>query len=142
MEEVVSDANVNRALKRVAANKGSAGVDGMTVGQLPEHLKAHWPAIRAKLLTGLYEPGPVLRRSIPKRDGGVRELGVPTVLDRLIQQAILQVLEPIFDPTFSESSYGFRPRRSAHEAVRQAKRYLEEGYGGVVDVDLDRFFDR
>jgi len=142
MEEVVSDANVNRALKRVAANKGSAGVDGMTVGKLPGYLREHWPALRTKLLEGTYEPAPVLRRTIPKAGGGVRELGIPTVLDRLIQQALLQVLEPIFDPTFSESSYGFRPGRSAHDAVRQAKRYVEAGYGWVVDVDLDKFFDR
>jgi group II intron reverse transcriptase/maturase len=142
MEEVVSDANVTRALKGVQANKGSPGVDGMTVEKLPGYLREHWPALRAKLLEGTYEPAPVLRRTIPKSGGGKRELGIPTVLDRLIQQAILQVLEPIFDPTFSESSYGFRRGRSAHEAMRQAKRYIEEGYGWVVDVDLDKFFDR
>ena len=142
MEEVVAHENMTRALRRVQANKGSPGVDGMTVGQLSGHLRAHWPALREKMLAGTYEPAPVLRRTIPKADGGTRELGVPTVLDRLIQQAILQVFEPIFDPTFSASSYGFRPNRSAHEAVRQAKRYIEEGYGWVVDVDLDKFFDR
>jgi len=142
MEEVVTDENVSRALRRVRANKGSAGIDGMTVEELPRFLKAHGPALRAKLLAGTYEPAPVRRHAIPKRGGGQRELGIPTVLDRLIQQAILQVLEPIFDPTFSESSYGFRRGRDAHQAVRQAKRYIEEGYRWVVDLDLDKFFDR
>lgn len=142
MEEVVTDENVSRALRRVRANKGSPGIDGMTVEELPRFLKTHWPALRVKLLAGTYEPAPVRRHTIPKRGGGQRALGIPTVLDRLIQQAILHVLEPIFDPTFSESSYGFRPGRSAHDAVRQAKRYVEEGYRWVVDLDLDKFFDR
>jgi len=142
MEEVCGRENCKQALKRVKANKGSAGVDGMTVQQLPEHLKQHWPVIREQLLSGTYEPQPVRRVEIPKPDGGVRKLGIPTVLDRFIQQAVMQVLQGKWDRTFSDHSYGFRPGRSAHQAVEQAQQYIAEGYRWVVDLDLEKFFDR
>jgi RNA-directed DNA polymerase len=142
MEEVCERENLKEALRRVKANKGSAGVDGMTVGGITDYLKQHWPAIREQLLQGTYEPRPVRRVEIPKPDGGVRKLGIPTVLDRLIQQAVMQVLQRQWDPTFSESSYGFRPGRSAHQAVAQAQQYIAEGYGWCVDFDLEKFFDR
>ena len=127
MEEVVERGNVKAALKRVRQNKGSPGVDGMTVDELPEYLAEHWEEIREQLLAGTYQPQPVKRQEIPKSGGGVRELGIPTVLDRFIQQAILQVLQPRFDPTFSEHSHGFRPGRRAHDAVCEAQRYIQEG---------------
>jgi len=142
MEEVCERENCKQALARVKANKGSAGVDGMTVQQLPEHLKQHWPAIREQLLNGTYKPQPVERVEIPKPDGGVRKLGIPTVLDRFIQQAVMQVLQRRWDRTFSEHSYGFRPGRSAHQAVEQAQKYIAEGYRWCVDLDLEKFFDR
>jgi len=142
MEEVCERENCKQALKRVKANKGSAGVDGMTVQQLPEYLKQHWPAIREQLLSGTYKPQPVKRVEIPKPDGGVRKLGIPTVLDRFIQQAVMRVLQGKWDRTFSNHSYGFRPGRSAHQAVEQAQRYIAEGYRYVVDLDLEKFFDR
>jgi RNA-directed DNA polymerase len=142
MEEVVGRDNMWAAWKRVKGNGGSAGVDGMTVEQLPEFLRAEWERIREELLAGRYRPSPVRRCEIPKSGGGVRELGIPTVLDRLIQQAILQVLQPRFDPTFSSSSYGFRPGRRAHDAVCRAQQYVQGGKHFVVDVDLERFFDR
>ena len=142
MEEVCQRANLIEALRRVQANKGSPGIDGMTVDELPEHLREHWPVIRAQLLSGTYRPQPVKRVEIPKPDGGMRKLGIPTVLDRFIQQAVLQVLQGRWDPTFSEHSYGFRPERSAHQAVSQAQRYITEGFGWVVDIDLEKFFDR
>src|SRR5437588_6868147 len=142
MEAVCERSNCKQALARVKRNKGSAGVDGMTVEQLPAYLKQHWPAIRQQLLSGTYKPQPVKRVEIPKPDGGMRKLGIPTVLDRLIQQAVMQVLQKRWDPTFSEHSYGFRPGRSAHQAVAQAQRYIAEGYGWVVDLDLEKFFDR
>lgn len=142
MERVCERANLQAALKRVKKNKGSAGIDGMTVDELPEHLKTHWPALREQLLTGTYQPSAVRRHAIPKSGGGMRELGIPTVVDRFIQQAILQVLGPRFDSTFSPYSYGFRPGRSAHDAVVQAQRYVNEGRRFVVDVDLEKFFDR
>jgi len=142
MEEVCERENLRAALKQVRANQGSPGIDGMTVGQLPEHLKQHWPAIREQLLSGTYEPQPVKRVEIPKPDGGVRKLGIPTVLDRFIQQAVMQVLQKQWDPTFSEHSYGFRPGRSAHQAVAQAQQYIAEGQGWCVDLDLEKFFDR
>lgn len=142
MERVCERANLQAALKRVRKNKGSAGIDGMTVDELPEHLKTNWPALREQLLAGTYQPSRVRRHAIPKSDGGVRELGIPTVVDRFIQQAILQVLGPRFDPSFSQHSYGFRPGRSAHDAVVQAQRYVNEGRRIVVDVDLEKFFDR
>lgn len=142
MEEVVRKENLLSALKRVRANKGSPGVDGMTVEELPGYVKEHWPRIRKELLRGDYIPQPVKRVTIPKPGGGTRELGVPTTLDRFIQQAILQVLTPLFELTFSPRSYGFRPGKSAHQAVEQAKKYIAEGYAWVVDCDLERFFDR
>jgi RNA-directed DNA polymerase len=142
MELVVERENCLRALKRVRQNKGSPGVDGMTVEELPAYLAEHWEGIREQLLAGTYQPMPVLRVEIPKSGGGVRQLGIPTVLDRFIQQCVLQVLQPIFDPTFSEHSHGFRPGRRAHDAVREAQRYTQDGRRWVVDVDLEKFFDR
>jgi RNA-directed DNA polymerase len=147
MKEVCERDNLKEALRRVKANKGSAGIDGMTVDQLDDYLKQHWPVIREQLLSGTYEPKPVQRVEIPKPDGarfsaGVRKLGIPTVLDRLIQQAVMQVLQRRWDRTFSEGSYGFRPGRSAHQAVAQAQKYVAEGYGWCVDLDLEKFFDR
>jgi RNA-directed DNA polymerase len=142
MEEVCERDNLKEALRRVQANKGSAGVDGMTVDALTGYLAQHWPAIRDRLLTGTYEPKPVRRVEIPKPDGGVRKLGIPTVLDRFIQQAVLQVLQRRWDRTFSPHSYGFRPGRSAHQAVAQAQQYIANGYDWVVDLDLEKFFDR
>jgi len=142
-EAMLERENVVRAWKRVKANKGAAGIDGRTIAETWEWLKADgWTISREQLRSGTYRPQPVRAREIPKRSGGVRELGIPTVLDRLIQQAMLQVLTPLFDPYFSESSYGFRPKRSAHDAIRQAKRYIDEGRSWVVDIDLERFFDR
>jgi group II intron reverse transcriptase/maturase len=134
--------NMARAWKRVKANKGSAGVDGRTVQETGEYLKQAWPDIRARVLDGSYRPEPVRRVGIPKPGGGVRELGIPTVVDRLIQQALLQVLQPLIDPTFSEHSHGFRPGRSAHGAVVEAQQYVQAGFHVVVDVDLEKFFDR
>jgi len=143
MEEVCERENCKQALARVKANKGSAGVDGMTVHELPEFLKQHWPAIRAQLLSGTYKPQPVRRVEIPKPDGGgVRKLGIPSVLDRFIQQAVMQVLQHKWDRTFSNHSYGFRPGRSAHQAVAAAQQYITAGYRWVVDLDLEKFFDR
>jgi RNA-directed DNA polymerase len=142
MEEVCERENLKEALRRVKANKGSAGVDGMTVGGITDYLKLHWPTIREQLLNGTYEPRPVRRVEIPKPDGGVRKLGIPTVLDRLIQQAVMQVLQGQWDPTFSASSYGFRPGRSAQQAVAQAQKHIAEGHGWCVDFDLEKFFDR
>jgi group II intron reverse transcriptase/maturase len=142
MEEVVSRDNLKEALRRVRANKGSPGIDGMTVEELPAYLKANWPRLRAELLAGDYQPQPVRQKEIPKASGGVRKLGIPTVVDRFLQQAILQVLGPRFDPTFSEHSYGFRPGRRAHDAVCAAQRHIQEGRDWVVDVDLEQFFDR
>ena len=142
MEAVCERSNCKQALARVKRNKGSAGIDGMTVEQLPAYLKQHWPAIRQQLLSGTYKPQPVKRVEIPKPDGGMRKLGIPTVLDRFIQQAAMQVLQRIWDGTFSNHSYGFRPQRSAHQAVTRAQQYLAEGYRWVVDLDLEKFFDR
>jgi len=134
--------NLARAWKRVKANKGSAGVDRRTVQDTGEYLKDAWPDIRQRLLDGTYKPEPVRRVGLPKPGGGTRELGIPTVTDRLIQQALLQVLQPLIDPTFSAHSYGFRPGRSAHQAVLAAKAHVAAGYRTVVDVDLEKFFDR
>ena len=142
MEEIVDRNNLNRAYRRVKANRGSAGVDGMTVHQLANWIAEHKQALIATLLNGSYEPQPVRGVQIPKPGGGMRQLGIPTVVDRLVQQAILQVLEPLLDPTFSESSYGFRPGRGAHQALLQAQKYVAEGRGVVVDMDLEKFFDR
>jgi RNA-directed DNA polymerase len=142
MEEVCERDNLKKALQQVKANQGSAGIDRMTVGQLSDYLKQHWPVIREQLLNGTYEPRPVRPVEVPKPDGGVRKLGIPTVLDRLVQQAVMQVLQRCWDRTFSESSYGFRPGRSAHQAVAQAQKYIAEGYGWCIDLDLEKFFDR
>ena len=142
MEEVCDGENLQSAWKRVRRNQGSPGVDGMTIDDAKDYLREHWPSIRSQLLDGTYQPQPVKRVEIPKPDGGVRKLGVPCVVDRLIQQAVLQVLQERWDPTFSEHSYGFRPGRSAHQAVAQAQRYVAEGYNVVVDLDLEKFFDR
>lgn len=142
MEMVIEGSNVLKALKRVKQNKGSPGIDGMTVEELSEHLKQNWETLRAELLAGTYQPQPVREVEIPKSGGGVRKLGIPTVLDRWIQQCILQVLQPMIDPSFSEHSYGFRPGRSAHGAVAKAQRYVQAGRRVVVDVDLENFFDR
>src|ERR1700719_2989468 len=142
IEEVCERENLKEALRQVKGNKGSAGVDGITVNQLTDYLKQHWPAIREQLLSGTYEPKPVRRMEIPKPDGGMRKLGIPTVLDRFIQQAVMQVLQRRWDSTFSDHSYGFRPGRSAHQAVAQAQQYIAKGYGWVIDLDLEKFFDR
>jgi group II intron reverse transcriptase/maturase len=142
MERVVERGNAQAALKRVRQNQGSPGVDGMTVDELPQYLAQNWEGIRAQLLEGTYQPKPVREVEIPKSGGGVRKLGIPTALDRFLQQSILQVLQPQFDPTFSQHSYGFRPGRSAHQAVSQAQRYIQAGRRVVVDVDLEKFFDR
>jgi len=142
MERVVARANALAALKRVKQNKGSPGVDGMTVKDLSPYLVAHWEATREQLLTGTYQPQPVRRAEIPTPGGGTRQLGIPTVLDRFIQQCLLQALTPLFDPTFSEHSYGFRPGRRAHDAVRAAQGYIQSGRRWVADVDLAKFFDR
>jgi RNA-directed DNA polymerase len=142
MEEVCERGNLKEALQQVRNNKGSAGVDRMTVDQLGDYLKQHWLSIREQLLNGTYEPKPVRRVEIPKPDGGVRKLGIPTVLDRFIQHAVMQVLQRRWNPTFSQHSYGFRPRRSAHQAVAQAQQYIAQGHGWVIDLDLEKFFDR
>lgn len=142
MQMTVSNWNAKEALKRVLQNKGAAGVDGMSVEQLPAYLKVHWQRIRQELLEGRYRPQPLRRVEIPKPGGGMRKLGIPTVLDRFIQQAMQQILQGYFDQTFSQSSYGFRPRRSAHQAVWQAQQYVGSGLRWVVDIDLEKFFDR
>ena len=142
MERVLSRPNLQAALKRVRSNKGSPGIDGMTVEELPDYLREHWPALRERLLAGRYQPQAVRRHLIPKGGGGVRELGIPSVLDRFIQQALLQILQPCIDPSFSRHSYGFRPGRRAHDAVIAAQRYIQDGRRWVVDVDLEKFFDR
>jgi group II intron reverse transcriptase/maturase len=142
MEAVVERGNLMLAYQRVVANKGAAGVDQLAVSELKDHLKRHWPTIRTRLLAGDYQPQPVRRVDIPKPQGGVRTLGIPTVVDRLIQQALHQVLQPIFEPTFSDASYGFRPGRNAHQALRQARQYVAQGKRWVVDMDLEKFFDR
>ena len=141
-EQVFERKNLFAALKRVEANGGAPGVDGMTVEALRPYLKSHWLEIRAALDAGIYRPSPVRRVEIPKPDGGVRLLGIPSVVDRLIQQATLQVLTPLFDPLFSPHSYGFRPGRRAHDAVKAAQEYIRQGYSWVVDIDLEKFFDR
>jgi RNA-directed DNA polymerase len=141
--QVLTRENMATAWKRVKANKGSAGVDGLSIEQTVEYLRTHWAKIRTELIDGSYRPQAVRRVEIPKPGGGgMRELGIPTVVDRLIQQALLQVLQPLIDPTFSEHSYGFRPGRSAHDAVLQAQRHVQDGFQIVVDVDLEKFFDR
>jgi RNA-directed DNA polymerase len=142
MEAVVERENLKKALAQVKRNKGAAGGDRMSVDDLPAYLKEHWPTIRAQLLDGTYKPQPVRRVEIPKASGGTRPLGIPTVLDRFIQQAVMQVLQADWDPTFSETSFGFRPKRSAHQAVERAQAYIASGHAVVVDIDLEKFFDR
>jgi RNA-directed DNA polymerase len=142
MERIVERDNLRKALARVRRNKGAAGADGMTVDDLAAHLKEHWPTIKAQLLDGTYKPQPVKRVEIPKASGGTRPLGIPTVLDRFIQQAALQVLQEEWDSTFSEASFGFRPKRSAHQAVKRAQELIASGRRVVVDIDLEKFFDR
>jgi RNA-directed DNA polymerase len=142
MEQVVDPDNLNRAYQRVVANKGSPGADGMTVGQLGDWVRQHKQEFIGSLLDGSYQPTAVRGVKIPKPGGGQRQLGIPTVKDRLVQQALLQVLTPRLDPTFSPSSYGFRPQRSAHDALRAAKEHVAQGYSIVVDIDLEKFFDR
>lgn len=142
MEEVLERDNLRKALRRVKSNKGSPGIDGMSVWQLPGYLKEHWQEVHEQLLRGTYKPQPVKRVEIAKPGGGVRKLGIPTVLDRFIQQALLQVLQQYWDSTFSERSFGFRPKRSAHQAVACAQQHLADGYCWIVDIDLEKFFDR
>lgn len=141
LARVLEPENLRRALRQVRRNKGAPGIDGMSVDQLGPHLKTHWPTIRASLVEGTYIPQPVRRVAIPKPGGGTRHLGVPVVLDRFIEQALLQVLQADWDPTFSEGSYGFRPKRSAHQAVAQAQAYIRQGDTWVVDLDLEKFLD-
>jgi RNA-directed DNA polymerase len=144
MEKVCAPSNLNQAYKRVKANKGAAGIDGMTVDELFGWIADHKKSLIGSLINGTYQPKPVLGVEVPKpgKNKGVRQIGIPCVVDRLVQQAILQVLEPLFDPTFSESSYGFRPGRSTHQALKKAQEYVKDGYGIVVDVDVEKFFDR
>ena len=141
MERVVEPGNLRKALARVRRNKGAPGLDGMTVGELGAHLKDHWPETKSRLLDGTYEPQPVRRVEIPKASGGVRPLGVPTVLDRFIQQAVMQVLQGDWDGSFSDASYGFRPGRSAHQAIQRAQEHIRAGYAIVVDLDLEEFLE-
>jgi group II intron reverse transcriptase/maturase len=142
MEAVVERGNLWLAYQRVVENKGAAGADALTVPEFKAHLQQHWPTIKSRLLAGTYQPQPVRRVDIPKPQGGVRTLGIPTVVDRLIQQALHQVLQPIFEPTFSDASFGFRPGRNAHQALRQAREYVAQGKRWVVDIDIEKFFDR
>jgi RNA-directed DNA polymerase len=142
MEQIVDMQNVEQAWRKVKANKGAPGPDGITLAEFPESFRAQWPTIRQQLLDGTYVPQPARRKSIPKSDGSERHLGIPNVMERLIQQAILQVLTPIFDPHFSESSFGFRPKRSAHGAIKQVQTHIRSGYRHCVDMDLSKFFDR
>ena len=142
MERVCERSSLQAALKRVRKNKGSPGIDGMTVDELPDYLRTHWPGLRDQLLAGTYQPAAVRGQLIPKGGGEMRKLGIPTVLDRFIQQALLQVLQPMWDPGFSKHSHGFRPGRRAHDAIVEAQRYIREGRRWVVDVDLEKFFDR
>ncbi|MBT9162483.1 MAG: Group II intron-encoded protein LtrA [Dehalococcoidia bacterium] len=141
LEEVLASDNLAQAWKRVKANKGAPGIDGMTIEDFPDHVRAHWSAVRQQIREGRYQPQAVRRVEIPKPGGGKRLLGIPTVMDRVIQQAVAQVLTPIFDPTFSDSSFGFRPGRNAHQAIRQVQRHVKDGRGIAVDIDLAKFFD-
>lgn len=142
MEHIVDMRNVEKAWRKVKANKGAPGPDGITLDEFPQSFRAEWPTIRQQLLDGTYAPQPARRKSIPKIDGSERKLGIPNIMERLIQQCILQVLTPIFDPHFSESSFGFRPKRSAHGAVKQVQAHIRSGYRHCVDMDLSKFFDR
>ena len=141
MEQIVDADNLETAWARVKGNRGAPGPDGITIDEFPEHLRQCWAVIRQQLLEGTYKPGPVRRKSIPKPDGSQRHLGIPNVIDRLIQQAVLLVLTPIFDPEFSDSSFGFRPHRSAHEAIHMVQKHIRTGYRWCVDMDLSKFFD-
>jgi RNA-directed DNA polymerase len=141
MEQIVDTDLIEGAWARVKANRGAPGPDGITIAKFPEYFQSHWPVIKQQLLGGTYKPGPVRRKTIRKEDGGERHLGIPNLIDRLIQQAILLVLTPIFDPVFSESSFGFRPRRSAHEAIHLVQKHIQAGYRWCVDIDLSKFFD-
>jgi RNA-directed DNA polymerase len=142
MEKIVDPDNLERAWKKVRSNRGAPGPDGITIDEFPEHFRARWPEIRQQLLDGTYVPGPARRKSIDKPDGGQRDLGIPNVIERLIQQAILQILTPIFDPGFSESSFGFRPKRSAQDAAKQVQAHIRSGYRHCIDMDLAKFFDK
>jgi len=142
LEEILTEANVSEAVKKVKSNKGSPGIDGVTVDQIDRYMEKHWSEIKDEIRTGRYKPSPVRRAEIPKPNGEKRLLGIPNVMDRVIQQALLQTLTRIFDPEFSEHSYGFRPNRSAHDAVRKSREYMEEGLYIVVDLDFEKFFDR
>ena len=142
MEKIVDPDNLERAWKKVRSNHGAPGPDGITIDAFPDHCRAHWPAIQQQLLDGTYQPSPARRKSIPKPDGSERHLGIPNVMDRLIQQAVLQILTPIFDPGFSESSFGFRPQRSAQDAAKQVQNHIRAGYRHCIDMDLSKFFDR
>lgn len=141
VERVLSSDNMRKAWKQVKANKGTVGIDGMSISEFLGFARSHWRSIRKQLMEGSYKPSPVKRVEIPKPDGDKRPLGIPTVIDRVIQQTIAQVLTPIFDPGFSESSYGFRPKRSAHDAVRKVREYIKQGYKYAVDIDVSKFFD-
>ncbi|MBD3383918.1 group II intron reverse transcriptase/maturase, partial [candidate division KSB1 bacterium] len=141
LEQILSHSNMNLVWKRVKANHGAPGIDDMTVDDFPAYIASHWTTIKQQLLQETYRPTPVKRTEVPKRSGGKRPLGIPIVLDRVIQQAILQQLQPLFDPEFSESSYGFRPYRSAHQAVKRVRELIDQGYTYVVDIDLRKFFD-
>ena len=142
MEQIVDERNMERAWKKVKANRGAPGPDGITLKEFAQSFRDQWPSVRQQLRDGTYEPTPARRKSIPKPDGSERHLGIPNVQERLIQQAILQVLTPIFDPGFSESSFGFRPKRSAHGAIKQVQAHIQAGYRHCVDMDLSKFFDR
>ena len=142
IEEVCEKENLKEALRRVKANAGAAGVDGMTVKELPEYLRENWARLKEQLFAATYRPQPVRRVEIPKSGGGTRKLGIPTVVDRFVQHAVLQVLQKRWGPTFSQYSFGFRPGRSAHQAVERAQEYIQQGYDWVVDIDLEKFFDR
>lgn len=141
LEKILSDDNIKTAYKRVYANKGVGGVDGVTINELEEYMREHWQVIKQEIRERKYKPQPVLRVEIPKPNGGVRKLGIPTVIDRVIEQAITQVLTPIFDPMFSENSYGFRPNRRCEQAIVKLLEYFNEGYVWIVDIDLEKFFD-
>jgi RNA-directed DNA polymerase len=142
LDAVLASDNLARAWKRVKANKGAPGIDGMTIEDFPAYAREHWPSVREQISQGRYQPQPVRRVELPKPDGGKRLLGIPVILDRVLQQAIAQVLTPIFDPTFSDSSFGFRPGRNAHQAIRQVQAYVKDGYRIAVDLDLAKFLDR
>ena len=141
LEKILNDANIERAKKRVRENKGTAGVDGVSVEELDSYMELHWDSIKTQIRARAYKPQPVKRVEIPKPNGGVRKLGIPTVIDRTIEQAITQVLSPIFDPTFHENSYGFRPKRRAEQAIVKLLEYFNDGYEWIVDIDIEKFFD-